>query len=214
MSRGFARFRLDLMTTMNGTILTHLRKLAEDISAREGCYLYDLELIGSGGGRVLRVTIDKEAEGGVSIDDCSNVSRGLNLILDAEEDVVPGGQYELEVTSPGLERVLKEPRHYQAVIGKKISVKSFAPLLQFNETVSELGKAKQIQGQLVSFDDKGMIVTFESPGIKIPEGESPKHVFIPSDMVTKAHVVFEFEDAQAKKNALKPGGSKKGKPKK
>lgn len=204
-------------TRMNGNHLIEIRKLAEDVSAREGCYLYDLELIGSGGGRVLRVTIDKEtsgdAPGGVSIEDCSNVSRGLNLALDVE-DVIPGGQYNLEVTSPGLERVLKEPRHYSQAIGQVVSVKSFAPLLQFNAGVPELDKAKQIQGRLVSFDDKGLVVTFESPGVKIPDGEEPKQVFIPFESVTKAHVVFEFEDPEAKKLAMKHGGSKKGKPKK
>jgi ribosome maturation factor RimP len=146
---------------MSSSFLNQIRKMAEEVAAREGCYLYDLEMVGAGGGRVLRVTIDREGDGGVSIVDCSNVSRGLNLLLDVE-DVIPGGQYNLEVSSPGLERVLKEARHFQRAIGQKVSVKTFAPLLQFNEHLAPLAKAKQIQGTLLSFDERGIKVSAES----------------------------------------------------
>jgi ribosome maturation factor RimP len=201
--------------------LNDIRKLAEQVSAREGCYLYDLELTGTGGGRVLRVTIEKDAEGGVSVDDCTNVSRGLNLLLDVE-DVVPGGNYNLEVSSPGLERPLKEARHYQMAIGKKISVKTFAPLLQFNEQFPQLGKAKQIQSKLLSFDDKGLKLALNAganDGANEQTGDGAEaavgspaaavdEVFIPFETITKAHVVFEFANPQANK----PGkGPKKGK---
>ena len=192
---------------MNGSFLTEIRKLAEEVSAREGCFLYDLEMTGSGGGRILRITIDKEIEGGVTVEDCTNVSRGLNLVLDVE-DVIPGGQYYLEVSSPGLERVLKEPRHYERAIGQRVAVKSFAPLLDFNSHLPELGKAKQLTGKLLSFDDKGLKIAFEvMPGmapLEINEGEEPKAVFIPFESVTKAHVVFEFDEPGVKK----PGGPK------
>ncbi len=193
------------------TALTTVRKLAEDVSAREGCYLYDLELVGLGNGRVLRVTIDKD--GGVSVDDCTNVSRGMNDVLDVE-DIVPGGQYSLEVSSPGLERVLKEPRHYERAIGKDISLKTFAPLLQFNEHVQELGKAKSFQGKLLAFDDKGLKVAFP---VKASEGATPdenggfyKEVFIPFETITKAHTVFVFEEkAKPGQKPQKKGHSKK-----
>jgi ribosome maturation factor RimP len=189
--------------------LSEIRKIAEEVTAREGCFLYDLEMTGSGNGRVLRVTIEKEVEGGVTIEDCSKVSRGLNEVLDAAEDVVPGGQYNLEVSSPGLERVLKEPRHYDRAIGQRISVKSFQPLLEFNDHIQDLGKAKQITGRLLSFDDKGLKVAYEGiPGqkpVELQEGEEPQQVFIPFESVTKAHVVFEFEEPGQKK----PGGPKK-----
>lgn len=180
---------------MSQQFLQEIRKMAEEVSAREGCYLYDLEFVGAGGGRILRVYIEKDSEGGVSIDDCSNVSRGLNLLLDVE-DIIPGGQYHLEVSSPGLERVLKEPRHFEKAIGKMISVKSFAPLVQFNEHFPELSKAKQIQGKLLSFDEQGLKVEYQG-----------KEVFIPFESVTKAHVVFEFADPS---EGLK-GSQKKGK---
>ena len=178
---------------MSGNFLNEIRRMAEEVSAREGCTLYDIEFGGTAGGRTLRVFIDKDDGGGASIEDCSNVSRGLNLLLDVE-DVIPGGAYNLEVSTPGLERVLKEPRHYEKAIGKTISVKTFQPLLQFNETLPELGKAKQIQGKLSSFDEHGLKV--EHAG---------KVVFVPFDSVTKAHVVFEFvEPSKPGKGPKKP----------
>jgi ribosome maturation factor RimP len=98
-------------------VINRITKIAEEVAAREGCKIYDIEFIGAGKGRTLRVYLDKE--NGVGIDECSNVSRGLNLMLDVE-DVIPGGAYNLEVSSPGLERYLKKPSHFQVVIGKKI----------------------------------------------------------------------------------------------
>lgn len=198
---------------MAGTgFLEEIRRLAEEVSSREGCYLYDIEFVGAGSGRTLRVYIDKESEGGVSIEDCSKVSRGLNQILDVD-DIIPGGQYNLEVSSPGLERVLKESRHFERALGQKISVKSFAPLTQFNSELPELGKAKQITGKLLSFDEKGLKVAFEGSDGAVNDGEAPaKEVFIPFESVTKAHVVFEFADSSPSPKGSK-GHKQKGKSK-
>ena len=193
---------------MQGSFLTEIRKLAEEVSAREGCYLYDVELVGAGNARVLRVTIDKDVTGGVSVEDCTNISRAMNLRLDVE-DIIPGGQYQLEVSSPGLERVLKEPRHYQGALGKLISVKSFAPLAQFNEMLPlELAKAKSLQGPLVSFDDKGLRVGYTPVTKKGEEPAAQTAIFVPYESVTKAHVAFEFVEKQ-KPGHPKKAGSKK-----
>lgn len=186
--------------SMQGNFLSDIRKLAEEVCERENCYLYDLEMVGAGSARVLRVTIDKdvtpENPGGVSVEDCSNVSRAMNLRLDVE-DVIPGGQYQLEVSSPGLERVLKESRHYKGALNKPISVKSFAPIAQFNTDLPiELQKAKQIQGPLLSYDDKGIKVGYQ-PAVKKGAEPMPQvEVFVPYESVTKAHVVFQFEEKQ------------------
>ncbi|MBU6376459.1 MAG: ribosome maturation factor RimP [Bdellovibrionales bacterium] len=100
--------------------MERIRRYAEEVAAREGCLLYDLEFR-EGPGRTLRVFIDKEP-GGVSIDDCVNVSKGLNLRLDVE-DAVPGGAYDLEVSSPGLDRKLTQFWHYEKAVGKTVQVK-------------------------------------------------------------------------------------------
>jgi ribosome maturation factor RimP len=97
------------------TQLDQVRKLADEVAQREGCRLYDLEVAG---GRTLRVYIEK-LTGGASIDDCVNVSRGLNLMLDVE-DPIPGGRYELEVSTPGLERKLTQLWHFEKAVGEKV----------------------------------------------------------------------------------------------
>lgn len=195
--------------------LVQVRQLVEEIVSRENCSLYDLEFVGLGSNRALRVYIDKEGaastvdpetggsiDTGVSIDDCSNVSRALSEALEANEDMIPGGAYNLEVSSPGLERTLRDPQHFEKAIGKKIAVRASQALLQFNESVPQLGLAKQIQGRLVAVDfagqKDGLWVSFDEVP-KLPEGAEPPVVFVPFDTVTKAHVVFEFQDPSEKK---------------
>ena len=95
--------------------LDQVRKLADEVAQREGCRLYDLEVAG---GRTLRIYIEK-MDGGASLDDCVNVSRGLNLMLDVE-DPIPGGRYELEVSTPGLERKLTQLWHFQKAINERV----------------------------------------------------------------------------------------------
>lgn len=188
--------------------LVEIRKITEEIAANEGCYLYDLEFVGTGSGRVLRVTIEKDTEGGVGIEDLSKITRALNEYLDANEDVIPGGEYNLEVSSPGLERVLKVPAHYDRVIGKKIAVKAQSALLDFNSHLPELGLAKQIHAWLVSYDDKGLKLsnqppegTLDAEGNEVERDGEPQYIFIPFDQVLKAHVVFEMEDEKPKLSA-------------
>ncbi len=173
---------------MKDSFLDKIKSLADDVAVRESCVVYDVEFAGGGGSRVLRVYIDKDVEAGVSIDDCSNVSRGLNLILDVE-DVIPGGKYFLEVSSPGLERVLKKDWHFTKVIGKTILVKSFAPMLDFNSALPQLGKAKQIKGALLSQNPDGIKMVVELGG-------KPEEVYVPFSEIAKANVVFEYGKAQ------------------
>ena len=111
-----------------------IRKATEEICDREACLLWDIELVGSGKGRTLRVTIEgKEKE--VSIDECESVSKAPNLILDVQ-DLVPGGPYQLEVSSPGIERTLKELWQFERMktspveilLSERIEVPSGDPL--------------------------------------------------------------------------------------
>ena len=102
--------------------LEQIRLFATEVAEREGCLLYDLDF-GSGSNRNLRVFIDKIGAEGVSIEDCANVSRGLNLRLDVE-DIIPGGAYDLEISSPGLDRRLTQLWHFEKAIGRTVSLKA------------------------------------------------------------------------------------------
>lgn len=96
------------MEAMRASIERYLD--AEDVE------LDDLELAG----RTLRVTVDSST--GLDLDRISEVSRGVSRLLDGNDDFL-SGRYNLEVTSPGLERKLRLPRHYEKSVGRDVIVK-------------------------------------------------------------------------------------------
>jgi ribosome maturation factor RimP len=84
--------------------------------------LYDVEITGAGRARVMRVMIDRD--GGVDLDAITRATEAIMPILDASSiDDTLAGSYTLEVSSPGLERPLRRPEHFQGAIGSTISVK-------------------------------------------------------------------------------------------
>lgn len=171
-------------------LIGRLRELTEQVAAREGCRLYDLEFVGGskGRGRVLRIYIDKQGAEGVSVDDCANVSRGLNLLLDVE-DAMPGGAYTLEVSSPGLERPLKEAWHFQEALGKKIAVKLTDHVEAFNpDAPVALKPAKQLKGVLKELTNGPEGET----AILVQDGNELK---FPVKAVHRGHIVYEFEQS-------------------
>lgn len=99
-------------------------RLLEPLVERLGYELTDLELKVGGRSGLLRVYIDKD--GGVDIDDCESVSRQVSAVLDVE-DPIPGN-YTLEVSSPGLDRTLTKPAHFQRFMGEDIRVRLRFPL--------------------------------------------------------------------------------------
>lgn len=192
---------------MNLEFYEKLKQLAQQVSEREGCYLYDIEMVGKGTGRTLRVYIDRkvqksldevekkilESKGvsvdadnsgtGPSIEDCANVSRGLSLLLDVE-DIIPGGAYELEVSSPGLERRLKEVWHYQEALNKKIEVKANRELTPVG---LEKPKVKGFKSVLVKADETQAY--FEDEDFKWE---------VKYEDIHKAKVLFEYKPAGKK----------------
>lgn len=118
----------------------------EAFLATERVELDDLEL----SGRTLRVIVD--AEGGIDLEHITNVSRGVSRLLDDSEDLVPES-YNLEVTSPGLERKLRRPRHFEKAIGRDVRVKTTA------------GEA--VRGKLMTVDESGFVVADEDHEVRI-----------------------------------------------
>lgn len=181
------------------TSIQKIHELASQVAAREGVVIYDIELSGGANGRVLRVFIDKDAEGGVGIEDCAKVSRGLNEFLDAEEDLIPGGKYDLEVSSPGLERPLKKVWHFEKAVGKKIWLKLGQSLESFGSTDKKLKTAKQITETLVAV---------EGDQIRMQVGE--EEIQIPLSAIEKAKLTFEFNERKhVKKGHPKKDAHKK-----
>lgn len=101
-----------------------LRELAEPITAAEGMELVDLEYRREQGGWVVRLYIDKP--GGVRLDDCQEVSGQFGARLDVE-DLIPH-RYRLEVSSPGLDRVLRKPADFERFAGRAVRIETDPPV--------------------------------------------------------------------------------------
>lgn len=104
---------------MNDAVVARVTDIARRVAESEGLELVEVQLLGGGSGRVLRITIDKP--GGVSHADCEAVSQQVGTILDVE-DVIPGSGYRLEVSSPGVERKLAGAPDFQRFLGRKAKV--------------------------------------------------------------------------------------------
>jgi ribosome maturation factor RimP len=101
-----------------------LRKLLEPGVEDLGYELLLVELVGSGQ-RTLRLFID--APGGVNLDDCETVSRHVSAVLDVEDPIA--GAYNLEVSSPGIERPLVREAHFREHVGERVKVRLIRNLL-------------------------------------------------------------------------------------
>ena len=159
------------------TQVTDIWSVVEPYLAAERLELDDLELSGHGRGRVLRVTVDGE---NVDLDRLADLSRGLSRLLDD----APGLQdrYQLEVSSPGLERKLRRPAHYRKSVGREVVVKTARADLKTT-----------YRGTLADADESRFIVEAE---------QGP--VTVSYDDVVSAKTVFRWEKApkpgQAKEN--------------
>jgi len=114
-------------------------QIAKIIEAN-GAALYDIEVVTEFDETIYRVFITKT--GGIKLDLCANISNELSPFLDVHPPM--NGQYRLEVSSPGIERKLKKPVHFQNAIGEKIKVK--------------LGAGEKLKGTLKSADNNGIVV--------------------------------------------------------
>jgi ribosome maturation factor RimP len=108
-------------------IVAKIVEIAERVAEPEGIEIVDVQLLGAGRGRLLRIFIDRpqgsspEHPQGVSHADCEFISHQVGTILDVE-DVIPGDSYTLEVSSPGLERKLSKEKDFERFVGQKAKV--------------------------------------------------------------------------------------------
>jgi ribosome maturation factor RimP len=108
-----------------------VREIADRVAASSGLEVVEVEILGGGKARMLRVFLDKPAAGaeplsGVTHGDCANFSREFGTILDVE-DVMPG-PYTLEVSSPGLDRRLIKPADFSRFTGSRLKLTTRQPV--------------------------------------------------------------------------------------
>lgn len=101
-----------------------VRQMAGPLAEQLGLMLWDVQFVKEGAQWYLRLFIDKEE--GVGIDDCVDMTHAISPVLD-KEDPIPQ-EYMLEVSSPGLNRRLTRPEHFQAFLGAPVRVKLIRPL--------------------------------------------------------------------------------------
>jgi ribosome maturation factor RimP len=144
--------------------------VVEPYLSAEGVELDDLEIVGKAPGVVVRVTLDAAEPMGV--DQLADVSRRLSRLLDEEDPIA--SSYTLEVSSPGLERKLRRPRHYKKSVGRDVRVKSKVAV----------GGDHSHRGVLVEASDLDFVVEVDGTDRRIAYGD-----------VISARTVFAWEKA-------------------
>jgi ribosome maturation factor RimP len=153
-------------------VLEKVRQIASPLAAQEGLELVDAEFGGPGGRQTLRLYIDKE--GGVSLDDCSSLSHAVSAALDVEDPII--GAYDLEVSSPGLDRPLRTAEHFQKYAGERVRVKTYAP-------ISPTDNRKTFVGKLNGYEEGFVIVDVDGTVFRVPHAQ-----------ISKANVEPDFDN--------------------
>jgi ribosome maturation factor RimP len=157
------------------TLLAESEAIVQEIAEHEGFELVDVEFHREPGGLVLRVLIDRQP-GGVTIQNCSDLSRQIGDVLEVKDIIaVP---YRLEVSSPGLNRPLKKPQDFEARIGQTVSIATLEPL----------DGRKHFKGKLTGLHDNLVELAIDGQDFAVPLAA-----------VKKARVEFDFSKAKQPK---------------
>ncbi len=153
------------------TIEARAKQLAGPLVAEQGMELVDVEYLREHDRWILRLIVDKA--GGVGLENCTDVSRSVEPVLEAEDLV--DHPYHLEVSSPGLDRPLKKLEHFRQAEGKRVKVKTFGPLGE--------PPRRNFTGLLKRVEDAAITVEVEGAGA----------FRIPFKDIAKANLEFEFK---------------------
>ena len=150
-------------------LLSRIEEVAQRVAESEGMELVEVELKGAGGQRLVRISIDKPE--GITHGDCELISQQVGTILDVE-DVIPGGRYTLEVSSPGVERKLLKLQDYERFHGKKVKI-----------TLRDAIEGRRHwEGTLLGYDS-GLIALEAGPG---------QTIRFPFEQIQKANLKFDW----------------------
>jgi ribosome maturation factor RimP len=155
-----------------------LEALVAPACSAQGLELVDVRHVVESTGPVVRVLIERpgaesapKGSGGVTLDECTNVSRAISHLLDEHEDLVPGA-FRLEVSSPGVERPLVKPRDFERYAGREAKI----------ATSRIVAARKHFSGTLVGLRGDDVVLT---------DGQGTEFV-IPFSAIQKAHLVYRF----------------------
>jgi ribosome maturation factor RimP len=152
-----------------GKIEDAIWTMAEPLVLENGMELIDVEYVKEGAEWYLRLFLDKEGDEGIDLDDCELISRKFSDILEEKDPITQA--YQLEVSSPGIERPLKRTKDFQRFQGEKVQVKTF----------SEVEGKKQFIGILQETTEETVTLDVDGTSIAIPRKQ-----------IGKANLVWEF----------------------
>lgn len=154
---------------MENSVVNEVWRVAEPVVMHEGMEIVDIELRAEARGKVLRLYLDRD--GGVSLADLAPLTRRLSNLLDVH-DVVPGA-YTLELSSPGINRRLRNPVHFRRYLGKRVRVRCLEPR----------DGRRSFLGLLRAVENDGVVVEVE---------QGPQ--FIPFAAIERANYEHVFDD--------------------
>lgn len=140
------------MKKNSGGIVGAVKKIAEPLAEELGYFLWDVEYVKEGAQMYLRITIDSEE--GITIEDCEKMHRAIDPLLDEADPIEDA--YHLEISSPGIERDLKNEMQISACEGWDVEVRLYAPI----------DSAKSYLGVLQGLDEDGNVVIETAAGVR------------------------------------------------
>ena len=164
------------MANIEERVESLIKKKIEDL----GYQLYDVQYVKEGQSYFLRVLMEKE-NGSIDLNDCEKVNDGINDLLDTASYIKE--QYFLEVSSTGIEKVLRKDKHLEDNIGNNVQVNLFKP-------VELLGKKqKEVQGVLKSFDKD--IIT-----LQVNNAKEISEISIERKDISQIKTVFDWDNVE------------------
>ena len=148
------------------SIVSEVSSLIAPVAESLGYTVWDVEFEKIGAEYHLSITID--SEDGIGIEDCEKMSRAIDPVLDEADPI--SEEYHLDVSSPGIEREIKNDFHLSKCMGERVQVKLYAPL----------DGQKVIIGELLGYDEQSVTVSAES------------EIVIPKKSIAKMNIYFEF----------------------
>jgi ribosome maturation factor RimP len=158
--------------------VSKIRQIAELAAVDAGIEIVDVELKGSGRYQQLRIVIDKP--GGVTHDDCKLIDHAVSDEVDTVDPIA--GPYELEVSSPGVERPLKKWQDWERFVGQKVKVVLKTPLISSDQKPGRSVDLKNFEGAVFGAADQTIT-------IELSDGHQ---VAFPFEQVSRANLKFEW----------------------
>jgi ribosome maturation factor RimP len=165
-------------------VATRLAGLVAPVVEAAGYDLEELVVTPAGRRSIVRVVVDRDA--GVTLDDVAEVSRAVSAVLDEHDGGFGSTPYVLEVTSPGVDRPLTEPRHWRRNTGRLVTV-----------AVGPAGSAEQVTARVLEVDGDGVTLAVEVKGKPGARKRPPTRRQVPWQQLGTGRVQVEFGRGRA-----------------